>query len=44
MIGATVAELHRLAEDGVKVVGIVRNERRSAALVAVTCPSGRTIS
>jgi di/tricarboxylate transporter len=30
MIGATVADLHKLAEDAVKVVGIVRNERRSA--------------
>src|SRR5919112_1465215 len=30
VVGQTIAEFHRLAEEQVKVAGIVRNERRSA--------------
>ena len=30
MVGGTIADLHRLAEDTVKVTGLIRNERRSA--------------
>jgi di/tricarboxylate transporter len=30
MVGGTIADLHRLGEDTVKVTGLIRNERRSA--------------
>jgi len=30
VVGRTIADFHRLAEDAVKVAGIVRNEKRSA--------------
>jgi di/tricarboxylate transporter len=30
MVGGTIADLHRLGDDTVKVTGLIRNERRSA--------------
>ena len=30
MVGGTIADLHRLGEDTVKVTGLIRNDRRSA--------------